>query len=92
LEKKNISGKEHALKLKSHNTHQKSCICFYNNLKTKSLQSKEDFFCIIHDKMDPSKTALPRLQVKNKLVIRVGQLPITLNGMIVHGRDDEAFT
>jgi hypothetical protein len=41
--------------------------------------------------MDHSKTTLPRLQVKNKMVVRLGQLPITLIGMIVHGHGDEVF-
>jgi hypothetical protein len=42
--------------------------------------------------MDHSKTTLPRLQVKNKMVeVGLSQLPITLIGMIVHGHGDEAF-
>jgi hypothetical protein len=56
------------------------------------MQSKEDFLCVIHDKMDHSKTTFPWLQVKNKMVCRLGQLLMTLIGMIVHGRGDEAFT
>jgi hypothetical protein len=48
--------------------------------------------CIIHDKMDHSKTALPRLQVKNKMVVGLGQLPITLTEMITHGHGDDAFS
>jgi hypothetical protein len=42
--------------------------------------------------MDHSKTTLPRLQVKNKMVAGLGQLPITLIRMIVHEHGDEAFT
>jgi hypothetical protein len=64
--KKNAIGKEHALKLKNHNKHQKSCRHLYDNWKAKSIQSKEEFFCIIHNKMDHSKIALPRLQVKKQ--------------------------
>jgi hypothetical protein len=30
------------------------------------------FLCVIHDKMDHSKTILPRLQVKNKMVFGLG--------------------
>jgi hypothetical protein len=55
------------------------------------MQSKEDFLCVIHDKMDHSKTILPWLQVKNKMVFRLGQLLVTLTGMIVHGHGDKTF-
>jgi hypothetical protein len=33
---------------------------------------KEDFLCVIHDKMDHSKITLPQLQVKNKMVSKLG--------------------
>jgi len=86
--KNNDSAKEHELKLKRHNKHQKSCKHLYHNWKAKSIRSKEEFLCIIHDKMDHSKIVLPRLQVKNKMVVGTVQLPITLIGMIVHGHGD----
>jgi hypothetical protein len=41
--------------------------------------------------MDHSKTALPQLQVKNKMVSELGPLPMTLIGMIVHGHGDKTF-
>jgi hypothetical protein len=56
------------------------------------MQSKEDFLCVIHDKMDHSKTTLFRLQVKKKMVSELGQLQMTLTRMITHGHGDEAFT
>jgi len=40
--------------------------------------------------MDHAKIALPRLQV-NKMISRLGQLPITLMGMIVHYHGDERY-
>jgi hypothetical protein len=55
------------------------------------MQSKKYFLCVIHDKMDHSKTTLPRLQMKNKMVSRLGQLLVTLIRMIVHGHGDETF-
>jgi hypothetical protein len=70
-----------------HNKHQESCRRFYHSWNAKSIQSKE-FLCIIHDKMDHSKTILPRLQVKNKMVVGLGQLLIMLIGIIVHGHGD----
>ncbi len=55
------------------------------------MQSKEDFLCVIHDKMNHSKIALPWFQVKNKMVFGLVWLLMTLIGMIVHGHGDEAF-
>jgi hypothetical protein len=55
------------------------------------VQSKKDFLWVIHDKMDHFKTDLPRLQVKNKMVSRLGQLLMTLTGMIAHGHGDEPY-
>jgi hypothetical protein len=39
--------------------------------------------------MNHSKIVLPRLQVKNKMVVGLGQLPIMLSGMIAHGHGDD---
>ena len=47
--------------------------------------------CIIHDCMDTSKTALPRLRVQNKMISGLGQLPVSLTGMVTHGHDDGAY-
>jgi hypothetical protein len=52
---------------------------------------KDEFLCIIHDKMDCAKIALPRLQVCNKMISMLGQLPITFTGMISHGHGDEKY-
>jgi hypothetical protein len=38
--------------------------------------------------MDHSKIVLPRLQVKNKMVVGLGQLLITMIRMIAHGHSD----
>jgi hypothetical protein len=53
--------------------------------------SKNGFLCIIHDKMDHVKIALPRLQVANKIICGLRQLPIVLTGMIAHGHGDERY-
>jgi hypothetical protein len=47
---------------------------------------------IIHDKMDHAKIAFPRLQVCNKMISSIGQLPITLTGVITHGHGDEKYS
>ncbi len=41
--------------------------------------------------MDHFETALPQLQVKNKMVSRQGQLLVTLTRMITHGHGDKTF-
>ncbi len=52
---------------------------------------KDEFLCIIHDKKDHAKTTLPRLQIYNKIIFGLGQLPVTLTGMIIHGHEDERY-
>jgi hypothetical protein len=59
--------------------------------KIESVQLKEEILYVIHDKMDHSKTTIPRFEVKNKIMIGLGQLQVTLMGMIVHGHEDEAY-
>jgi len=59
--KNNPCVKEHEIKLKKHNIHQESCQYLYHTWKTKSMLSNEDFLCVIHDKMDHSKTTLLQL-------------------------------
>jgi hypothetical protein len=41
--------------------------------------------------MDHSKIALFRFQMKNNMVFELGQLLVTLIGMIVHGCGDKTF-
>jgi len=45
----------------------------------------------IHGNMDHLKIVLRRLHVKNKKVVGLNELPITLTRMIVHGHGDETF-
>jgi hypothetical protein len=55
------------------------------------VQSKDEFLCIIHDKMDHAKIILPRFQVANKMIVTIGQLPITLTSMIAHGHNNKRY-
>jgi hypothetical protein len=55
------------------------------------MQSKDEFLCVIHDKMDHAKIVLPRLQVCNKMIYGLGQFSIILVAMIVHGHGDEKY-
>ncbi len=80
------------MKQKRYNKHQESCRMLYRSWKIESIHLKEKFLCIIHDMMDHSKTAIPRLEVKNKMTARLGQLLVTLMGMIAHRHEDETYT
>ncbi len=91
LGRNNIDVKEYELKLKKHILHQKSYKSLYHTWMSKSVQSKDEFLCVIPDKIDHAKTALPKFQVTNKMISRLGQLPITLIGMIAHGHGDENY-
>ncbi len=89
--KSSASEKEVQMKLKRHNKHQKNCRALYQSWKRKSVWLKEEFLCVIHDKMDHSKTTIPRLEVKNKITRELGWLLVMLIGMIVHEHGDEAY-
>jgi len=82
---------EYEGKLKKQILHQESCRNLYHTWKTKSVQLKDEFLCIIHGKMDHTKTPLLRLQVYNKMISSFGKLPITLMGMIMHGHENERY-
>ncbi len=82
---------KYEVKLKKHVLHQKSCKNLYYIQRIELVQSKDEFLCIIHENMDHAKIVLSRLQVCNKMIFRLGQLPITLMSMIAHGHRDERF-
>jgi hypothetical protein len=55
------------------------------------VESPSQFLCIIHDKMDHTKTAIPRMQRITKATSGLGQIPISLTGMLTHGHGDGAY-
>jgi hypothetical protein len=66
---KNSNGAlKYEVKIRKHILHQESCKNLYHTCKTKLVQSKDEFFCIIHVKMDDAKIGLPRSQVCNKMI------------------------
>jgi hypothetical protein len=81
---------EYEGKIRKHILHQESCRNSYHTWRTELVQSKDEFLCIIHDKMDHTKIAFPRLQIYNKMIYGFGQLPIICMGMI-HGYEDEKY-
>jgi len=54
-------AREYELKLKNHLLHQESCISLYHTWRSESVQSEDEFLCVIHDKMGHAKIAFPRL-------------------------------
>jgi hypothetical protein len=55
------------------------------------VESPSQFLYIIHDKMDHTKTAIPRMQRITKATSGLGQIPISLTGMLTHGHGDGAY-
>jgi len=91
LEKNNSDAKEYELKLKKRILQQESYRSLYHIWRSKFMQSKDEFLCVIRDKTDHAKLAFTRFQVMNKMIYELGQLPITFISMIVHGHGDERY-
>jgi len=62
----NNSVFEYEMKLRKHILHQESCRNLCHTWRIKFVQSKEEFPCVIHDKMDHVKIDVPRLQCVTK--------------------------
>jgi hypothetical protein len=75
-----------------HMVHQLSYRKLYYSWRIESDRSPLEVLYIIHDGMDSRKTALPRLRVITKGSSGLGQLPMTLTGMLTHGHKDGAYT
>ena len=64
----------------------------YYSWRIRSKQEPHNYLCIIHDKMDQKKTWLPRVaNIPKSLAGKHNPLPISLTGMITHGRDPGAY-
>jgi hypothetical protein len=74
-----------------HLNHQASCQRFYGSWKEKLKRNPQNFLCIIHDKMDTAKTALPRMRVTTKATQGLGQLSMSITGMVAHSHGDGAY-
>jgi hypothetical protein len=60
LGKNSTNAKEYELKLRKHILHQESCRSLYHIWRLEFVRSKDEFLCIIHDKMHHAKTTLLR--------------------------------
>ena len=74
-----------------HLTHQQSCCHLYGAWREESKRNPSVILCIIHDKMDTTKTALPRMRITTKATQGLGQLPMNVTGMVSHGHGDGAY-
>jgi hypothetical protein len=66
LGRNNNDAKEYELKLRKHILHQKPCRSLYHIWRSEFVRIKDEFLCVIHDKMDHAKTTLPRFQMITK--------------------------
>ena len=85
------SLEERALLLREREVHmaqQKSCRSLYYAWRTYSETQPQKYVCIIHDKMDQKKTAIPRLRIVPKGVDSGYNLQVALIGMITHGHGE----
>jgi hypothetical protein len=55
------------------------------------VECPSQFLCIIHDKMDHTKTAIPRMQRITKATSRLGQIPISRTRMLTHEHGNGAY-
>lgn len=74
-----------------HLNYQRACRNVYSGWTAQSVQNPSEFLCIIHDKMDTTKTAIPRMQRITKATAGLGQIPISCTGMLTHGHGDGAY-
>ena len=74
-----------------HLAHQQSCCRLYGAWREEPKHNPNDILCIIHDKMDTAKTALPRILVTTKATQGLGQLPMNVTGMVSHGHWDGTY-
>ena len=74
-----------------HIKYQNACRCLYHGWSSNSVDSPMEFLCIIHDKMDYTKSAIPRMQRSTKATSGLGQIPISITEMLTHGHGDGAY-
>ena len=70
---------------------QASCRRVYHTWREESKRQKDGILCIIHDKLDIAKTAVPCMQVSTELTSPLRQFPINVIGMVTHEHGDGAY-
>ena len=74
-----------------HNNYQNACRRLYHGWSSNSVDSPSEFLCIIHNKIDHTKSAISRMQRSTKATSGLGQIPISVIGMLTHGHGDRAY-
>ena len=73
-----------------HINYQNACRHLYHGWSSNSVDSPTEFPCIIHDKMDHPKSAIPRMQRSTKAICGLEQIPISVTKMLTYGHGDRA--
>ena len=74
-----------------HIIYQNACRRLYHEWSSNSVDSPTEFLSIIYKKMDHTKSAIPRMQWSTKATSGLGQIPISVTGMLTHGHGDGAY-
>ena len=74
-----------------HINYQNACRCLYHGWSSNLVKSATKFLCIIHDKIDHIKFAIPRMQRTTKATSGLGQIPISVTSMLSHSHSDSAY-
>nr|PNR58557.1 hypothetical protein PHYPA_005552 [Physcomitrium patens] len=74
-----------------HINYQNACRRLYHGWSSSSVESPTEFLCFIHDKMDHMKSAIPRMLRNTKATSGLGQIPISVTGMLTHGYGDGSY-
>ena len=90
--KRNPEYVEFVKQREEHFAHQQSCHRLYSASHEESKRNLGEILCVIHDKMDTAKSALPRMHITTKATQGLGQLPMNVSGMVSYGHGDGAYT
>ena len=74
-----------------HINYQYAYRCLYYGWNSNSVDNPMAFLCIIHKKMDHTKSAIPQMQRTSKVTFRLGHIPIYVIGMLKHGHGDGTY-
>jgi hypothetical protein len=77
--------------LETHLREQECARAYYYLSQALSIHRPMQVLCIMHDKMDHSKTASPCFTSKTKSVDAYLKLPVSVVGMIAHGHGDKKY-
>jgi hypothetical protein len=85
-------GYKHVLVLlESHLREQEASRAYYYLSRALACYRPSQVLCIMHDKVDHSKTTSPCFASKNKAVDGLMKLPVSVTGMLAHGHGDKKY-